>query len=358
MQWALNAKEGARYLEILITGGNGFLGHYLTLALQARGDNVRVLALPTEDTTWLEERNVAVFRGDIVNPDAFIAPMRGVDGVFHLAAMIGVWRPMQDYYAVNVTGTENVCRAALEAGVRRLVHISSAMVYDMTRARAVTEDDPLEPLDEPYSLTKAQGDLLVQRLIREDHLPAVIMRPGTLLGPGDRLNFGRMADRVHAGKGIIIGSGSNAIPFVYVTDMVQGLLLALDAGKAVGQVYNIGNDQLLSQQVFLSTIAQELKVKKPRVHVPYFPLYTTAYAAERLATFSKGRIPPFVTRHGVRLYGADNRLSIDKARRELGYAPKVPLIEAVRNACEWYQHKESWSLGQETVGIPQVTQIN
>ena len=265
---------------------------------------------------------------------------------------------MQDYYAVNVTGTEYVCRAALKAGVRRLVHISSAMVYDMTRRRAVTEDDPLEPLDEPYSLTKAQGDLKVQRLIQEEHLPAVIIRPGTLLGPGDRLNFGRMADRVRAGKGIIIGSGSNAIPFVYVTDMVQGLLLALDADEAVGQVYNIGNDQILSQQVFLSTIAQELMVKTPHIHVPYFPLYAAAYAAERLATFSKNRIRPFVTRHGVKLYGADNHLSIDKARRELGYSPKVPLIEAIRNSCEWYLHQESWTFGQVPVGISQMTQVN
>jgi len=147
-------------MEILITGGNGFLGRNLVLALQERGDNVRVLALPKEDTTWLEERDVAVFRGDILNPDALITPMLGVEGVFHLAAMIGAWRAMQDYYAVNVTGTEHVCQAALEAGVRRLVHISSAMVYNMAMGRAVTEDDPLEPLDEPYSLTKAQGDML------------------------------------------------------------------------------------------------------------------------------------------------------------------------------------------------------
>ncbi len=345
-------------MEILITGGNGFLGRYLILALQERGDSVRVLALPTEDTTWLEERNVAVFRGDIVNPESLKAPMRGVEGVFHLAAMIGMWRSMQDYYAVNVTGTEYVCRAALEAGVCRFVHISSAMVYDMAKGRAVTEDDPLEPLDEPYSLTKAQADLLVQHLIREEHLPAVIIRPGTLLGPSDRLNFGRMADRVRDRKGIIIGSGSNAIPFVYVTDMVQGLLLALDDDKALGKVYNIGNDQILTQRVLLSTIAQELKVEMPHIHVPFFPLYAAAYASERLATASKNRILPFVTRHGVKLYGADNLLSIDKARRELGYSPKVPLIEAIRNCCEWYLHQESWTFGQVPVSIPQLTQVN
>src|SRR5258708_913765 len=239
-------------MEILITGGNGFLGRHLIPVLQERGDSVRVLASPTGNTAWLEERGVTIFRGDLRKPDVLTEPMRGVEGVFHLAAMLGVWGSMQDYYAVNVIGTANVCRAALAAGVRRLVHISSAMVYDMAKGRAVSEDDALEPLDEPYSMTKAQGDQLVQRMIATDHLPAVIIRPGTLIGPGDRLNFGRMAARIRAGKGLIMGSGNNAVPLVYVTDMMQGLLLALDNERAVGQAYNIGNDEPLTQQQYLS----------------------------------------------------------------------------------------------------------
>ncbi len=344
-------------MEILVTGGNGFLGRNLISALQERGDRVRILALPTEDTSWLEERNVKVFRGDIRSQEDLIAPMRGVEGVFHLAAMIGAWRAIEEYYAVNVTGTENVCRAALKAGVRRIIHISSAMVYDMASGRAATEDDFLKPLDEPYSWTKAQSDMLVQRMIREDHLPAVIIRAGTLVGPGDRLNFGRMTDRVRSGKGIIIGSGKNIIPFVYITDLVQGLLLAFDSEQAEGKVYNISNDQGITQNVFLSTIAKEIGVAAPRIHVPYFPLYTAAFLAERLATFSNNRILPFVTRHGVKLYGADNRLSIAKARNELGYTPHVPIIQAIRITCDWYLHQDTWIQENARVRVPQATRV-
>ncbi|HEY4384776.1 MAG TPA: NAD-dependent epimerase/dehydratase family protein [Ktedonobacteraceae bacterium] len=345
-------------MEILITGGNGFLGRNLVLALQERGDNIRVIALPTEDTAWLEERNVKVFRGNIVDPHMLVEPMRGVDGVIHLAAMIGAWRAMKDYYVVNVTGTENVCRAALKAGVHRLVHISSAMVYDMAMGRPVTEDDPLKPLDEPYSWTKAQGDILVERMIREEHLPAVIVRPGTLVGPGDRLNFGRMADRVRAGKGIIIGSGNNAIPLVYITDLVQGLLLALDSEQAVGKIYNISNDLPLTQEQYLSIIAQEIGVAPPRIHVPYHLLYTAAYTAERIAVLSKDRILPFLTRHGVKLYGANNLVSIDKAHRELGFSPKVPISEAVRIACAWYLRPKDWTFGPMSGNILQETRAD
>ena len=168
-------------MELLITGGNGFVGRNLIMALQERGDSTRVLALPSEDTTWLEKRGVKIFRGDVCQPDTLIAPMRGVDGVFHLAAMTGVWRPMRDYYAVNVNGTGKVCREALRAGVSRIIHISSVMVYNTAIGRPVTEDDSLDPLDEPYCKTKAEGDKLVQRMIIEDHLPAVIIRSAIIL---------------------------------------------------------------------------------------------------------------------------------------------------------------------------------
>ncbi|TML02609.1 MAG: NAD-dependent epimerase/dehydratase family protein, partial [Actinobacteria bacterium] len=103
----------------------------------------------------------------------------------------------------------------------------------------------------PYPQTKAAGDSAVQRMIVADRLPAVIVRPDQIFGPGDHLHFGRMADRLRAGKGLIVGKGDNALPLVYVDDLVQGLLLALDHDRAVGQAYNIGNDRPLSQAQLL-----------------------------------------------------------------------------------------------------------
>ena len=324
-------------MEILITGGNGLLGRHLVPALQERGDHVRVITLPGEDASWLEERNITVYRGDVRRPETLTAPMHAAEGVLHLAGMMGVWRPMEHYHAVNVTGTENVCRAALAAGVRRIVHVSSWTVYGMALGRIAHEASPLMPFREPYAVTKTEGDKLVQRMIIEDRLPAVIIRPGTFFGPGDQLHFGRMADRVGARKAIIVGSGRNALPFVYVTDVVQGLLLALDHERAVGQAYNITNDQPLTQEQFLDAIAQEIGAPPARVHVPYRALYAAGYAAERLAMVTHARHQPVVTRLGVKLFGTDNRHAIDKARRELGYQPRVALREGVRQAAAWYR---------------------
>jgi nucleoside-diphosphate-sugar epimerase len=186
---------------------------------KAEGDKVvqQMIAedhLPAEDSSWLEERGVAVYRGDICQPETPIAPTHGTEGVLHLAGTIGVWRPMEHFQAVNVTGTENVCRAALAEGVCRLVHVSSASVYRLDPGRPVDEGSPLAPFRDPYPLTKADGDKVVQRMIVRDRLPAVILRPGILFGPGDRVNFGRIADRLRAGRSIVIGSGRNALPSV------------------------------------------------------------------------------------------------------------------------------------------------
>lgn len=329
--------------ETLVIGGNGFLGRHLVPALQDCGDSVRVLALPTEDTTWLEARGVMVHGGDIRQPDTLVAPMRGVDRVVHLAGMMGVWRPMEDYRAVNVTGTKNVCRAVLAAGAR-LLHVSSWTVYGMGLGKTVGEDCALRPLPEPYALTKAAGDKAVQRMIAEDHLPAVIIRPGTIFGPGDRLNFGRTADRLRAGRQVIVGRGNNAVPFVYVTDVVQGLILALENDRAVGHAYNITNDRPLTQQQLLNAIAHEIGTNAPRLHVPYHALYAASCAAEQLSMLTRSQRDPLVTRHGVALFGTDNRHAIDKARQELGYTPKVEVRKGVRLAARWYRQLDRSSL--------------
>ncbi|HYM66465.1 MAG TPA: NAD-dependent epimerase/dehydratase family protein [Patescibacteria group bacterium] len=339
-------------MEILVTGGNGFVGRHLVPALQARGDRVRVLALPAEDTRWLEERDVAIFRGDIGRPETLVAPMQGANVVLHLAAMMDVWRPLEDYRAINVRGTENVCRAALAAGVRRLVHMSSSSVYGMGLGRPADEDFPLRPFQDPYPVTKAEGDKLVQRLIAEAGLPAVIVRPDQIFGPGDALHFGQMADRLLAGRGIIVGSGRNAVPFVFVTDIVAGLLLAIDHDRAIGNAYNITNDKPLTQLEMMSAIAREVGARPPRLHVPYFALYSAGYAAERLAALGgSGRRPP-ITRLGVAFFGTDNRYAIGKARRELGYAPMVDLVEGVRLAAEWYRTRRQAAEAAPAAGRP------
>jgi nucleoside-diphosphate-sugar epimerase len=312
---------------ILVTGGNGFVGRHVVRALLDRGDVVRVLALPGEDTSWLTERGVAVYHVD-------------------------VWRPIRDYRAVNVTGTGNIGRAALAGHVRRFVHMSSSSVYGVALGRPADESFPLAPFPDPYPVSKAEGDLVVQRMIARDGLPAVIIRPDQIFGPGDHLHYGRMADRLRSGRGIVVGSGDNAMPLVFVTDVVQGLLLALDRDRAVGRAYNIGSGRLLTQRQVLEAIARDIGAGPPRFRLPYRALYAAGYLAERLATLAPSLSRPPVTRLGVAFFGTDNRYPIDKARRELGYRPQVDLRDGLRITAMWYCRHDRPGPGATAAGRP------
>src|SRR5574340_843914 len=232
-------------MKILITGATGLLGGHLLAALKQRDEQIRALVLPVEPTEQLIARGVEVMRGDVTDPNTLVPAVKDIDIVIHLAGMMGVDRPLVDYRLVNVTGSENLYRAAQAAGVRRFVHTSSHTAYGLGYGRFLTEKDALRPDPDPYSLTKAEGDRLMRRLMLNSKVETVILRPGTFFGPGDRLHFGRKAQKMKDGKGLIIGRGTNHLPFCYVTDVVQGFLLAAYHENAPGNVYNITNDRPL-----------------------------------------------------------------------------------------------------------------
>lgn len=322
-------------MKILITGATGLLGGHLIEGLQERGEEIRALVLPVENADGLLRRGVEVARGDITDASSLHAAVRDVELVFHLAGMMGVWRPLADYRLVNVTGTENLYKAAQQAGVRRFVHTSSHTVYGLGHGRFMTENDALRPDPDPYSITKTEADRLIRRLLLASGMETVILRPGTFFGPGDRLHFGRMAQKVKDGKGLLLGRGDNALPFCYVTDVARGFLLAAYAENAPGNVYNISNDRPLTQQEMFDAIADAVGGIRPTLRLPYLPIYYGAIVAEKVVA-RLTRTKPLVTQLGAMMFGSDNRHSVEKARRELGYEPQVELREGIRLAAEWF----------------------
>src|SRR3989440_1636176 len=320
-------------MKVLITGATGLLGGHLIKELEQRNEQIRALVLPVENADSLLKQGVEVMRGDITDASTLAPAVQDVDLIFHLAGMMGVWRPLSHYRLVNVTGSENLYKAAQKAGVRRFVHTSSHTVYGLGHGRFMTENDPLRPDPDPYSITKAEGDRLIRRLMLSSDMETVILRPGTFFGPGDRLHFGRMAQKMKDGKGVIIGRGNNALPFCYVTDVVQGFLLAAYHEKAPGNVYNITNDRPLTQQEIFDAIADAVGGVRPKRHLPYLPVYYGAIAAEKVVAPAT-RTKPFVTQLGAMMFGSDNKHSVEKARRELGFEPKVDLREGIKRAAE------------------------
>ena len=337
-------------MKVLITGATGLLGGHLIRELQQRGEDIRALVLPVENADKLEKQGVEVVRGDITDAGTLGPAVQDVELIFHLAGMMGVWRPLSDYRLVNVTGSENLYKAAQKARVRRYVHTSSHTVYGLGYGRFLTENDALRPDPDPYSLTKAEGDRLMRRLMLNSAVETVILRPGTFFGPGDRLHFGRMAQKMKDGKGVIIGRGDNALPFCYVTDVVQGFMLAAYHENAPGNVYNITNDLPLTQLEMFNAIADAVAGVRPTRHLPYLPIYYGSIVAEKVVA-RVTRTKPIVTQLGAMMFGSDNRHSVEKARRELGYEPKVDLRTGITLAAEWFN-----AGGMDEVAVTQASQ--
>jgi nucleoside-diphosphate-sugar epimerase len=326
-------------MKILVTGATGLLGRHILKELQQRSEQIRALVLPGEPAQPLRAQGIEVVRGDITDPDTLSEAVRDIEVIFHLAGMMGVWRPLTDYRLVNVTGSGNLYRAARRAGVRRFVHTSSHTVYGLGHGRFLTEKDAVRPDRDPYSLSKAEGERLIRRLMLESEIETVILRPGTFFGPYDHLHFGRMAQKTREGRALLLGKGDNALPFCYVTDIAQGFLLAAYHKNAPGNTYNISNDRPLTQHEIYNEIADAVGGKRPWLHLPYMPIYYGSILAERVLARVTGTKPP-ATRLGALMFGSDNRHSIEKARRELGYEPRIDLRAGIHLAAVWFNASE------------------
>lgn len=338
-------------MKVLVTGAAGFLGGHLVDMLLERGDEVRAMVRPAEDSSRLQKLpGVEVVYGDLTDPESLRRAVSGMQRVYNVAAKTGPWGLEEAYQAVNVRGLANLINAALGAGVQRIVHTSSVTVYGHHLHGIITEDHPFHAEDNPYSRTKIAGERLIANLVKDRGAPIVIVRPAWIYGPRDNASFGRFVALVESGRGFLIGSGKNVVPVVYVRDVAEGLIKAGDAGnEAVGQAYTIADDRRVAQAEYLNTIADFLQVPPISRHLPYTALYAAARAAELTwrATGHRKSAPPPITTYGVSLLGTDQQFSIEKARRELGYDPQYDVIRGLSEGVSWYLETRKRDYGSQ-----------
>jgi nucleoside-diphosphate-sugar epimerase len=324
-------------VKVLVTGAAGLLGgHVAELALE-RGDAVRVLARPGADVSWLAKAGVEVCWGDLTDRPPAAAAVEGVDCVLHCAARTGPWGPEAEYELVNVRGLKTLVEVAMAAGVRRIVHVSSITVHGLDVHGTADETTPLRGGSDPYSRSKVAGEHLLQQLIRYKGAPVTIVRPGLIYGPRDTNSFGRFARLVEQGKMLLIGSGNNHLPLIYVRDVAQGILLASEIDQALGRAYLLVNDEPVTQRDYFNAIARELGVAPPRRHLPYRLALALGATAETIGHLTRMKHPPPVMRFGLKQIAGENRFVISRARCELGFVPQVGLAEGVREGIAWYR---------------------
>jgi nucleoside-diphosphate-sugar epimerase len=327
-------------MKVLVTGAAGFLGGHLVDMLVERGDEVRAMVRPVEDSSYLRTvPNVEIMNGDLTDTASLKRAVQGVERVYNIAAKTGPWGPEDVYRAINVQGLADLIHASLDAGVKRFVHTSSITVYGHNLSGLITEDQPYHAEDNPYSRTKIAGEKLISNLVNDHNAPIVIVRPGWIYGPRDNASFGKYASMIEAKKLFFFGSGKNIVATVYVRDVAQGLIKAGDASdRAIGRAYTICNDEHITQEEYLNSIADALNVPHIKLHVPFSALYTAGRSAELIwqALGRRNAAPPPLSTYGVTLQGRDQIFSIERARQELGYAPEYDIKRGVAEGVRWY----------------------
>jgi nucleoside-diphosphate-sugar epimerase len=324
-------------MTTLVTGATGLLGSHVVDLLLERGEQPRALVRPGEGLNGLAAAEVDVHRGDIADRAALEKAVSGVDCVLHCAARTGPWGPEDEYMRTNVYGLEILLEVSIAAAVRRVVHVSSITVHGNDVQGSADETTAYRVEPNPYSRSKVACERLVQTFVRERGAPVAIVRPGWIYGPRDAASFGRLAAMIERGRMVIVGSGRNHVPLIYVRDAAKGVLLAGDAEHAVGNAYLLVNDEAVTQYDYLSAIAAALGAAPPDRKIPYrFGLLCGA-AAETAGRLARSRRPPPLTRYGLQLLGGENRFEIGKARRELGFSPEVGLAVGIQESIAWYR---------------------
>ncbi|MCW6507632.1 hopanoid-associated sugar epimerase [Lichenifustis flavocetrariae] len=321
---------------ILVTGASGFVGSAVARALLARGHRVRVLVRPSSPRTNVAGLDVEVVEGDLRDAASMTRAMAGVEHLFHVAADYRLWAPdPEEIVRANVEGTRTIMQAAQAAGVARIVYTSSVATLALRQdGRPVDETAPQDPAKAigAYKRSKTLAERLVERMIADEKLPAVIVQPSTPIGPRDvkPTPTGRIIVEAATGKmPAFIDTGLN---LVHVDDVAEGHLLAWDKGR-IGERYILGGEDV-DLGTMLRVIAELVGRKPPTVKLPRGPLFPLAYAAEFVARFTGKE--PFATVDGLKMARYRMYFSSAKAERELGYRAR-PYREALADALAWFR---------------------
>ena len=300
--------------------------------VKAQGRNPHALAA-------LQADGIRPIQADLADETAIFSACKKQDIVFHSGALSTPWGRAEDFYRANALGTRNIVRGCEEAGVTRLVHVSTPSIYFRFEPRLnVREDDPLpsRPVNE-YARTKLLAEAEVDRA-HADGLAVITIRPRAIFGPGDTTILPRLIIRLQSGRLPIIGDGKNTADLSYVENVVDALLLCAESPKStLGRKYNITNGEPVVLWDMIRKVAEALGYPPPRVRIPYPVADAFAGLLEILYRLHPSQPEPPLTRYSVGVIAKSTTLDISAARRDLGYNPRISVQEGFEKFIDWWK---------------------
>jgi 2-alkyl-3-oxoalkanoate reductase len=322
-------------MKIFVTGGTGFTGAALVMRLLEDGHQVVALdKQPGLIDDELKKKGAEIIYASVAEREAVARGTRGAEVVMHLAAAfrdVGV--PDEVYKTVNVTGTRIVAEEALKAHVRKLVYCSTQGVHGHIESPPGDESSPIAPADY-YQQTKYEGELELKAL-NGTELEYTTLRPTAIYGPGDPGRFLMIYKRAKTGKFPMFGSGRTYYHPVYIDNLVDAFVLAMAPGVGKSGAYIVADEEYFSIQELVRRVGKAIGVDVKIPHYPIWPLIIAGHVCEK-ACKPFGIEPPIFPRR-VDWFRQVRAFRIDKAKRELGYKPRIGIDEGLKRTGDWYK---------------------
>lgn len=321
-------------MRALVTGATGFTGGHLARTLVKRGWTVRALVRNPTQAADLQQDGIELVPGDLLARPDLAGASRGVDVVFHIAAVYRQAGVSEEVYrAVNVTAVGPIIAAAAACGVRRVVHCSTVGVHGNVEHPPANEDAPLRPGD-VYQETKLHGEEVAREAAARHKMDVVIVRPTGIYGPGDRRLL-RLFRGVARRRFPMLGSGRIYYHLTYIDDLVDGFILCGTHPRAANRTYILAGPEVTTLEDLVALIANVAGVAPPWLHLPVWPFWLAGALCEAIC--KPFGIEPPIYRRRVDFYTKSRAFDMTRARTELGFAPSVELRDGIGRTLEWYR---------------------
>lgn len=328
-------------MNILVTGGTGFIGKYFIPKLSEKNYNVTLLVRNLEKAKNMFDDKVKYIKGDVTDRNSIKDCCKDIDIVYHMVAKVGNDLPTQENFElfnkVNVEGTMNIVEEAQKHNVKKFIYVSSIAAMGIVDEELIDENSKCNPYL-PYQKSKYDSEMKLLEKFEQNNFPVIILRPTKVYGIGEpEYSLLTQMKLLKKKINLIVGKSENSISNICVTDLVDGLVNCVDYGK-IGNVYILSGKNSISANKFKEIMENKLNIRICTIRIPLGLMIFLSFIEERFLLLIHKR--PIITVQNVKAMSKDRKYNLSKANQELNFYPKLTMEEGINMMVDWYIEKK------------------